>query len=187
MGDVETGARTRTRRAIVAAAIDVLAVDGGASLSQIAAAAEVSRTTVHRYFAERADLVRAVADEIVAQVSGATERARLDLGPAPEAIVRLCREYFELGGVLTVLFNEVVAVPDEAWAGGEVAFERSLAAAVARGHEDRTVDRELTAAWIESLVWALLYTTWAHAREQDVPRQQSLDLCLHSLRKAIAA
>lgn len=50
MDQRETGARERTRGAIVDAAIARLAADAGAPLSDIAAAARVSRTTVHRYF-----------------------------------------------------------------------------------------------------------------------------------------
>lgn len=187
MDQRETGARERTRGAIVDAAIARLAADAAAPLSDIAAAARVSRTTVHRYFPERSGLVAAVADEAVRRVSEATRRARLDRGPAPESIARLCREYFELGDLLTVLFTGVVHVPDDAWAGCEPAPDRALSAAVARGHADGTIDAALDAAWVEDLLWALLYTGWAHARRHDVPRQESLGMCLHALGKAIGA
>lgn len=185
--DPETGARARTRRAIVAAALEVLAADGGASLSDVATAARVSRTTVHRYFAERSDLIAAVADEIMAQVTAATERARLDHGPAPDALERLCREYFELGSVLTVLFNGVVEISEEDWARCDTDADRELAATVARGRREGSIAPDLTDGWIEQLVWALLYTAWNYGRANDVPRQEGLDLCLLSLRKTVAA
>jgi AcrR family transcriptional regulator len=186
MSDTETAARARTRRAIVIAALEVLAENGGASLGEVAAAARVSRTTVHRYFAERSDLLAAVADEVMEQVTDATVRARLDHGPAPEALARLCREYFELGVVLTVLFNGVVEISDEDWERCDIAADRELAAAVARGHAEGSIDRELTPEWIEQLVWALLYTAWNYGRARDVPRQEGLELGLRSLHKALA-
>ena len=49
----EGGPRTRTRRAILEAAMVVLAENGTASLADIASAAEVGRSTLHRYFPER--------------------------------------------------------------------------------------------------------------------------------------
>src|ERR1700754_2842398 len=112
---MESGARARTRRAIVSAAMDALAAEGGAPLEQVAKAAEVSRTTLHRYFPERADLLRAVVDEAMARVVAATERARLDQGPALDALERACREDFELGAVLTILFSGTSEISDEDW------------------------------------------------------------------------
>ncbi len=187
MSATETGVRARTRRAIVAAAIDVLATDTGASMADVAAAAEVSRTTVHRYFPERSDLLGAVADEAMTRVAGATERARLDHGPAPDALERAFRELFDLGRELTLMFTGAIVVPDEAWARLETVPERSIGAAVARGQADGSVDPALPAEWIENLLWALLYTSWSYGRDADVPRQTALDLCLRSLRKAIAS
>lgn len=186
MTAAETGVRARTRRTIVAAAVDVLARDRGASLADVAAAAEVSRTTLHRYFPERADLLAAVVEDVLLRVVGATERARLDHGPAPAALERACREYFELDSALTVLFGEAIEIADADWERCTTSPERDIGAAVARGHADGTIDAEMTASWIENLVWALLYTAWTHVREHDVPRQASLELCLRSLRKAIA-
>jgi len=187
MSATESGVRARTRGAIVAAAIDVLATDAGASLAQVAAAAGVSRTTVHRYFPERTNLIKAVAEEVMLRVVGATERARLDQGHAQDALERACREYFGLDSALTVLFGGAVEITDEDWARCDTDPERGVAAAVARGHADGSVDPGLSAAWIELLIWALLYAAWTYGREQDTSPQEALDLCLRSLRKAIAA
>jgi TetR/AcrR family transcriptional regulator, repressor for lfrA len=182
-----TGARARTRRAIVAAAIDVLAENGSASLGEVATAAEVSRTTVHRYFAERSDLMNAVTEEVMVRVVAATERARPDQGPAPDALARMCREYFELGSVLTLLFNDVIQIADEDWAACEIDVDRALEAAVERGHDEGSVDPELTPAWIQQLLWALIYVAWNYVRTLDQPRQEGLELAIRSLRRAIAA
>ena len=62
----ESGARHRTRRAIVEAAIGVISDNPTAPLSEIAEAAGVGRSTLHRYFPERTDLLRAVALEVAA-------------------------------------------------------------------------------------------------------------------------
>lgn len=181
----ESTTRTRTRRAILDAAVAVFARDPSAALGEVAAAAGVGRTTLHRYFAERSDLLSALAVHTLEQVAAATERAAPSHGPAPEALARICREYFELGDVLTVLFNEpagIDAPPQEAWE-----HDRCLTELIARGQAEGSVDPALTATWLQSMLWALLYTAWSLMREESMPRHEALDQCLRSLHKAVAA
>ena len=77
-----TGLRGRTRRAILDAAMSVLADNPSASLSDIAAAAEVGRSTVHRYFAERTELIKALAVHVHALSNAAIEAAEPDMWAA---------------------------------------------------------------------------------------------------------
>ena len=51
------------------------------SLGEVAAAASVGRTTLHRYFPERSDLLAAIAVHPLEQVAAATERAGLETAP----------------------------------------------------------------------------------------------------------
>lgn len=100
----QSATRERTRKAILDAAVSVFASKPAATLSEIASAAKVGRTTLHRYFPERSDLVDAVAAEATRAVGEAAAAARLGEGTGAEALVRLCHEYFELADLLTVLF-----------------------------------------------------------------------------------
>ncbi|MBE2316757.1 TetR/AcrR family transcriptional regulator [Solirubrobacter sp. CPCC 204708] len=180
----ESRTRTRTRRAILDAAVTVLARDAGASLGEVASAAGVGRTTVHRYFAERADLLRALIDYANERVGEATARAELTHGSAADALARLCREYFELGDVLTVMFTGAIGnMEDEP----EQPHDRELVALIHRGREEGTLDPALSEAWTLSMLWALLYTAWSLMREQSMPRHEALDQCLVCLHKAVAA
>lgn len=184
--EATSDSRNRTRQAVVAAAITTLAADPTGSLGQIAATAGVSRTTVHRYFPERADVLEAVAAEVVTRVCDATDRARLGHGPAPGAIERLVREYAELGDVLTIMFTAAVVIADEAWSAAERPADAALADAVRRGQAEGSIDGELPEGWVENVIWAQLYTAWAYARAADVPRQDAIDLCVRSVRKVLA-
>lgn len=176
----ESPTRSRTRRAILDAAVSVLACDPSASLGSVAAAAGVGRTTLHRYFAERTDLLAALKVHTLELVNGATERAALGSGPAVEALGRLAREYFELGDALTLIFSDPALSAD--WD-----EQSSVVELVRRGKADGSLDPELSAAWVENLVWALLYAAWALMREQGWARHEVLDQCLRSLHKAVAA
>lgn len=180
----ESPTRTRTRRAILDAAVSVLARDASASLAEVASAAGVGRTTVHRYFAERADLLRALVHYANERVGEATARAELTQGSAADALGRLCREYFALGDVLTVMFSGAIGrMEDEP----EQPHDRELVALIHRGRADGTLDPGLSEAWTLSMLWALLYTAWSLMREQGMARHEALDQCVRCLHKAVAA
>ncbi|WP_207919399.1 TetR/AcrR family transcriptional regulator [Micromonospora sp. KC207] len=68
-------------RSILEAAERVLSVQPGASLEQIAEAAGVARTTVHRRFANRQALVDALALAAAAQLREAVDAAHPDTAP----------------------------------------------------------------------------------------------------------
>jgi AcrR family transcriptional regulator len=182
----ESGVKTRTRRAILDAAVTVLARDSSASLGEVAAAAGVGRTTLHRYFAERSDLMAALAVHTLERVAAATERAALDRGAAPAALERLCREYFELGDALTLMFNDPQISAAESWQ-EEAEHDRALFALIERGQAEGTIDAAMSAVWIQYTLWALLYSAWSLMREQSLPRHEALELCLRSLAKVVAA
>ncbi|PNG17097.1 TetR/AcrR family transcriptional regulator [Streptomyces cahuitamycinicus] len=181
----ESGTRARTRRAIVDAAVTLLAGDPTASLGDVATAAGVGRTTVHRYFPERSDLLAAISSDVLDKVEAATERARLDDGPAAEALERLCQEYFELGDGLTLMFDTPQLANWSDW-DEETPADRHFLHTVRRGHAEGSIDAELHEEWVRNLVWALLYTAWEHTRTTGTPKHAALTLCLHTLRKAIA-
>jgi TetR/AcrR family transcriptional repressor of lfrA len=176
--DVETGARSRTRQAILAAAVRTLAADPAASLGDVAEAAGVGRTTLHRYFAERTDLVAGVTEECARAVVAAHTRARLDDGTGREALLRLCREYFDLGDVLALVFHGVVALDAGAVPGDD--GEASLRVC-ARGHDDGSIDPAQPPGWIVNVLWCSLYSGWSWTQESGASRHDTLELLLRSL------
>jgi AcrR family transcriptional regulator len=89
MGDAGTPVAVGTRDAILTAAATVLVQKSGASLAEIAVAAGVGRTTIHRAFPTRADLITALALQSTERIRGVLEESRLDDGPVPEVLARL--------------------------------------------------------------------------------------------------
>jgi AcrR family transcriptional regulator len=71
----------RSIRSILEAAERVLSTDPGASLEQVAEAAGVARTTIHRRFASRQALLDAMAVTAVQQLSEAIEAGRPETAP----------------------------------------------------------------------------------------------------------
>jgi AcrR family transcriptional regulator len=181
-----SGSRARTRQAIVDAAIEVLGRNPAASLGDIATAADVGRTTLHRYFAERADLLTAVGAEAVARLARATAQARTAEGTGASGVRRLCQEYFDLGDLLSLIFSEPELCADPA-TGGPAGCDPAFTALVERGHRDGSIDPELPAGWVQSLVWSQLYAGWAYLAETGASRHEVLRLILRTVDGAIAA
>ena len=179
---VTSAVKNRTRQAIVDAAIELLADNPGCSLGDIAAAAQVGRTTLHRYFAERADLLAAVAAEGGDRLRRAAKLAELERGTGAEALLRLCREYFDLGALLSLVFSE----PDgECWGTQD---EPGLDRVVERGHADGSIDPELPADWVLNLMWSQLYAAWSYLGERPhASRHEVLALLTRTFGNALRA
>lgn len=179
--ETATGARARTRRAILDAAISAIAEDPAVSLGQIADAARVGRTTLHRYFPERSDLVDAVSAEAFARLRSASDRVRVSEGTGREALLRLAQEYLELGDVLTLMFNETV--PECTWV--DPGEEEALVTVVRRGLEDGSLDPALADEWVQGTMWSLLYLAWATLRGRTMSRHDVVASLLRTLDRAV--
>ncbi|MEV0387021.1 TetR/AcrR family transcriptional regulator [Nonomuraea sp. NPDC050643] len=179
-----TGARARTRRAILDAAVSVLSKNPAASLADIAVAAGVGRTTIHRYFPERTDLLTAIGVYLLERIETATVRARLEEGAADAALERVCQEYFELGDVLQFAFENPQMQEWTDWE-TETEADKALERLIRRGHAEGTIDPALPPSWVAETMWALLYAAWQHTRTRQEPKHSALNLCLHTLRKTI--
>ena len=177
----ETPTRTRTRTAILKAAIGVLSQNPAASLGEIADTAGVARSTLHRYFPERTDLIEALHRFADDEVAAATKRARLDEGAANDALVRLCHEYFNLWS--TIMWSYLQSLKEsEDGSGFSEQYDPSITALIERGHRDSTIDPAVPNAWIQQVMWALLYSAW-ELIGQGSSRHEALTLALDSLRR----
>ena len=149
--------RRRTRAAIVRGAVSVLARRPEASLAEIAAEAQVSRSTLHRHFADRADLERAAVALSVEDITRATVDARPEHGPPLEGLTRVIVAYAGVGDRIRFLFQDprlLGAHPDLA---DFAAADGPVLALIARGQGDGSIDSAVSAAWIEQALWALVY------------------------------
>lgn len=179
----ESNIRNRTRRAILDAAVTALAKDAGTSMADIASAAGVGRTTIHRYFPERADLLRSISQDALERVTLATERARLDEGGAVEAIRRLAQGYFELGEIFSMLFNNPHMLDDD-WT-AETESDRAVTRLFERGLNSGELDPFMTPEWGVHVLWCTLYAAWTHATEDNVSKHEALSRCLVTITKSL--
>lgn len=168
-----SGPRGRTRRAILEAAPLVLYRDRGATLADIAKAAGVGRSTLHRHFPDRAALLSAVVADSVEAVQRSVAEADPDNGPALEAMRRLVAAMVQVGDHLLFLFGDSRTFEDagsggEEWGASEE--DGGVKELVRRGQEEGDFDPELTPEWIEGVLWALVYTGCEMVERGDMPR-----------------
>ena len=88
------------------AAVTTLLISPGASLAEVAAAAGVSRTTLHSRFATRNDLLAALAHDAMDLLSRAYAAARLEEGDVRDALRRLLTETVPLGPRIGFLLRQ---------------------------------------------------------------------------------
>jgi TetR/AcrR family transcriptional repressor of mexCD-oprJ operon len=108
--DLRADAR-RNIRSILEAAARVLAEDPNASMLEIAAAAEVSRPTVYRHFADREELVEAIRLEVMEQAFERLDAAATSPDPAAVALERLIGDLAEIAIRYPVLASMIGSQP----------------------------------------------------------------------------
>lgn len=179
--DAPTGVRARTRRAILDAAMQILSRKPGASIHEIADAAGVGRSTVHRYFEDRAALIEALALHVYTLSDAGIARADLTSGPPLPAVRRLAEEQLELGLALDFVLKEKTyrSKPElfTQFASGDEAVAEALFAA---SHSDGRFPE----GWDIKVFWALLRLS-AEFADEGLPRHQVLDALMQTLERGI--
>jgi TetR/AcrR family transcriptional repressor of lfrA len=174
----------RTRRLIVDTAIDTLGRRHGATLAEIADDAGVSRSTLHRHFADRDELLAAIDAECRSRFDQAAGRARLTEGTALAALERLGQEFLELDSVLSLIFADNALVDPDRWEAPEDG--RSMSRLIERGRQDGSLDPDLRPDWIETAFWGLLISAWMSV-SSGMARREVSDQLSHTLRNAFSS
>ncbi|MFI9204440.1 TetR/AcrR family transcriptional regulator [Streptomyces sp. NPDC053048] len=149
------------RERVLRAAAALLTRKSTASMDEIAKAAGISRATLHRHFAGRDALVRALEDLGIELFGRALDAARVDEGDASEAVRRLVAEAEPIAAMLAFLFTE-----NQLYEGGINEGWNRLDARVhalfLRGQEEGAFRIDLSPAWLTEALYGLIGTgAWA--------------------------
>ncbi|MPY32459.1 TetR/AcrR family transcriptional regulator [Streptomyces adustus] len=133
-----------------------------ATMDEVARAAGISRATLHRQFAGRDALVRALESLGIAECEAALDAARLDEGPARDAVHRLVREIEPAAGLLAFLYTENQLFEGDGQNTGWTRIDDRIAALFRRGQESGEFRIDLTPAWLTEALYGLLASAaWA--------------------------
>ncbi|MDF5754210.1 TetR/AcrR family transcriptional regulator [Spongiactinospora sp. TRM90649] len=182
----ESGTRSRTRRAILQAAASVLARDRTATLADIAERAQVGRSTLHRYFADRDELIKAAAADSLAAVETAHRDAALDLAAPLESVRRLINGFVEVGDRIAFLFGDtrMLQVMEEADWRPDLTLP-SVIDLIRAGQERGVFDDTVSPEWLQHVIWSLAYTGWEAAESCALPRHGVAQAVLRILEKGV--
>ncbi|OBG85496.1 TetR family transcriptional regulator [Mycobacterium sp. NS-7484] len=178
---VHSGARERTRRAILDAAMTALADNPSASLTDIATAADVGRSTVHRYYPERTDLLRALARHVHELSNAAIDRADPTHGPAYDALRRVVESQLDLGPIVLFVYSEPSILADRELAAHLDTGDEAIVEVLNRASVDRPEYPPYPPGWARRVFWALLDAGYEAAKQDGTPRHQIVDAIMTSL------
>jgi AcrR family transcriptional regulator len=189
MSELTPGRRRRRRSdaersvsAILDAARLVLVERPDATIADVAAAAGVTRQTVYAHYPSRETLLAAVIDRATDDAVAAIDAARLDDGPAAEALAR----FLEAGWATLDRYPLLLNVPTtSADAQGDndrhgPVVDR-LHRLIHRGQHSGEFDSRLAPTWLLAATVALGHT----AGEQVASGAMSADEALTALRRSV--
>lgn len=180
-----SGPRNRTRTAITAAALAAWARDFTASLTDIAERADVSRSTLHRYFPERQDLVDAVLLESL-QTLDTIARAAADGTRSPlDHLIYLLRSFVEADDSVIFLFADPGRFAGNPHWGD--ASDASLGNLIAAAQADGTLDSDLPTEWIEGVFNAHIYIAAEAAQGATIPLHALADNAIRTFLGGVGA
>ncbi|MFD7238447.1 TetR/AcrR family transcriptional regulator [Streptomyces syringium] len=140
---------------VLAEAAALLTRKPTASMDEIAKAAGISRATLHRHFAGRDALVRALEDLGIEQFERALDEARTEEGDAAEALRRLIAATEPVAGIMAFLYTEnqlYEAGLNEGWN----RLDARVTALFQRGQEEGAFRLELSPAWLTEALYGLI-------------------------------
>ncbi|MFJ7199947.1 MULTISPECIES: TetR/AcrR family transcriptional regulator [unclassified Streptomyces] len=184
-----SSARSRTERAIVTAAVSVWARDRAATLPQIAEAAEVGRTTLHRYFPEREGLVRAAVEHALEGIGGAIAEAEPHQGHPLAAMRRVVAALASVSEEIMFVFGDQSLLRD---AGPTAAPalpppHDPVIELICRGQAEGVFDDQLTAEWIQQVLWAVSYTAFEQVEQGTLAKFDLTATVARTLERGITA
>ncbi|GAA4993087.1 TetR/AcrR family transcriptional regulator [Yinghuangia aomiensis] len=156
----------RSVRTILEAAERVLAKDPGASMEQIATAAGVARTTVHRRFANRQVLIEALALSAARQLADAVEDGRPDTAPPLVAMHRITANVLQVKSAWAFALE----LPGDADSAATLLHQdiaRRCVAVLKRAQDDNLIDSAADLEWVRRVYYALLGETLRGSTEDD--------------------
>ncbi|WP_240120349.1 MULTISPECIES: TetR/AcrR family transcriptional regulator [unclassified Streptomyces] len=157
---------------VLRSAATLLTRKSTATMDEVARAAGISRATLHRHFAGRDALVRALEALGIAECEAALDAARPDEGPAGEAVHRLVGAIEPHAGLLAFLYSENQLFEGEQQNAGWARIDERIADLFRRGQEAGEFRIDLTPAWLTEALYGLLASgAWAVAEGRVAPRE----------------
>lgn len=176
--------RPTTRDAIIEAAFDVYSKTRSASLGDVAARAGVGRATLHRHFAGRPELMRALAKIAMRELDEAVEQATMDAKDYEEGLRLSLFAIVPLANRQWFLANEGLETDPEIAMAYKASLEE-LRSDVRAAQDEGAFDPTIPADWIVEAYENLIYAAWSYVRSGEATPKQAADLAWRTLSQGL--
>ncbi|MER5931372.1 helix-turn-helix domain-containing protein [Streptomyces sp. NPDC002054] len=147
---------------VLRAAAALLSRKSTATMDEVAKAAGIGRATLHRHFAGRDALVRALEDLGIREFEVAFDQARLDEGSAVDALRRLVAASEPNAELLAFLVTENQLFEGDQVNEGWSRLDARVSALFKRGQQEGDIRIDLSPAWLTEALYGLIGTcAWA--------------------------
>lgn len=181
----DSGVRQRTRRAILDAAAAAWARDWSTSLSDIADRAEVSRSTLHRYFPERQALVDALLIDAQDVLDQLWVDATAASGSPIESIENIMMAIAGEADRIVFLFTDpgrFAGNPN--WRTDD--SDDDMVDLVRAAQADGTVDPDVDAEFTINVMYSLVYVAAEATASGRMPRHKAAELAVRTFRYGLS-
>lgn len=153
---------TLDREQVLRSAAALLTRKSTATMDEVAKAAGIGRATLHRHFAGRDALVRALEELGIQEFEAALDAAELDRGTSQEALRRFVAAVEPSAGLLSFLVTENQLFEGDELNDGWDRLDARVSAFFRRGQERGEFRIDLTPAWLTEALYGLIGTAaWA--------------------------
>ncbi len=175
------------REELLDVATKVLLENNGASMQEIATAAGIGRTTLHRHFANREDLLRELYLAALRDAEIATTQSRLEEGTTVEALKRVIDQYMPIGHRFHFLLSQYSLEGDPEIKAREDLLLEPFESLMRRGQQEGTLRKDLTTRWMVEVLTSLLFTAWTGIAQGYVASREAPKLVLTTFLTGVTA
>ena len=172
---------------VLDAACRLLAINPRASTQEIAAAAGISRMTLHRLFPSREALVEELGQMAMDRIAAAFAAARLEEEPFVEALTRLIDALIPLIHQFAFLVAEFQLKESETLKTGEQALQEQIEQLLQRGRHEGALRDDLPLPWLAYVLGGLLLAADDAVRAGSIAPRETSRLVLESFLGGAAA
>ena len=165
---------SKSKLALLEAGFAVLSRNPGASLAEVAEAANVGRATLHRHFASRADLVSALTLHAMRELDMAVTTAAADARSYGDALRLVMGAVIPLAHRHMFLTHEEVHDPD--LMDNLERQSRELRTLIDAAKEEGTLRPDQPTEWIAQAYDHLIYAAWMMIQGEEATPRQAVDL-----------